>query len=142
MSSLDNVRTLDLGARRTGPEYLNLYRQFKAAAEKEDNGPLDVLRRGGEVSVSEGNVYGDGPQNREEVSLSYQRPDVIAAEALTLRRAAFSQGGYEAKTLEFGREGSLLKVTQSRDTARDRYGDESKTVLYVDPTSGNLFSGG
>lgn len=139
MSPLESVRSIDLSARRTAGEYLKVYRDFKAVVEAEDNGPRDVLRRGGEVSVSEGSVYGDGPPNREEVSLSYQRPDVIAAEDLTLRRAAFTEGVYESKTLQFGREGSLLKVTQSRDTTRDQYGDEHRTVLYVDPTSQQIF---
>ncbi|MFA5507856.1 MAG: hypothetical protein WC314_12750 [Vulcanimicrobiota bacterium] len=140
MGPLDNVRALDLKARRTGAEYLNLYQQFKDIANEEDNGPLDVLRRGGEVLISEGSVYGEGPSHREQVALSYQRPDVIAKESLVLKQAAISEGNYKAETLEFGQEGSLLKVTQSQDTTRDQYGDEMKTVLYVDPTTGALFS--
>lgn len=141
MSAWETIRSLDLGARRTGAEYLKLYRDFKAVANAEDQGPCDVLRRGGEVSLSQGSVYRTGPEDSEEISLSYQRPDVIAAEDLTLRRAAFTAEVYECQTLQFGREGSLLKVTQSRDLTRDEYGDELRTVLYVDPTSEQTYEG-
>lgn len=139
MSSLDGLRGIDLSARRTGAEYLRLYGQLKAVAEQEDNGPLDVLRRGGEVSLSVGSVYGGGAERKEHFGLSYQRPDVIARESLILHAATSEAEDYEARRLEFGHEGELLKVTHSADFTRDQFGDELKAVLYVDPESATVF---
>lgn len=134
MSILDGFRHLDLTARQTGAEYLRLYNGAKVASEKLDNQPEDVLRRGGEVHVVE------GLEQSEQFSLSYQRPDVIANESLILRRSGLDGERYFAHTVEFGREGSLLEVTHSLDETKNTFGDETRTVLYIDPESSRLFS--
>ena len=134
MSGISGLSGQDLVTRRTGADYLKLYGELKATAEKLDNGPEDWLTRGGEVSVIEQNPA------KGSFSLSYQRPDVIARESLILHRETPSEEPYQTQSLELGHEGSLLKVTHSQDTTRDVFGDETRTVLYVDPRTGELCS--
>jgi hypothetical protein len=134
MSDLACLRHQNLTSRRTGADYLKLYAELKQTAQRLDNGPHDVLTRGGEVSV----VEREGP---EEFSLSYQRGDVIAQESLILYRKTDTPE-YQATSLELGLRGEMLEVTHRHDATRDIYGDENKTVLYVDPSSGETLRPG